>query len=131
MMKTPRFSILLLDRKALRAGFAAGFAVAYLTACSPKPPTSQSPMPPAAGAVADEKAAIAIAVATLIPGDGAKQIADWEPFRAELNDGVWHVYSAPAPTRKIDGVEYVQIGGGIEVQIAKADGKILGLFAGQ
>jgi hypothetical protein len=77
---------------------------------------------PQRGYVPDERTAIAIAEAVLVPIYGGEQIAHERPFRATLNGNVWEV-RGHLPGDHLGGVAVVQI--------SKDDGRILRVYHGQ
>jgi hypothetical protein len=93
---------------------------------------------PANGFVPDETTAIKVAEAVLIPVYGAQQIADEQPFRAELRGDIWTVSGTipcnkPAtnptpPVTPAPGIKRKDLyceGGAALVRISKSDGKVL------
>jgi len=72
--------------------------------------------------VPDEAAAIALAEERLIPIYGKKQIESEQPFKAELNGNVWHVWGYLPPDSK---------GGVAEIWIDKINGKTLNIRHGK
>lgn len=64
----------------------------------------------------DEKTAIRIAEAVLIPIYGEKEIASERPFKATLKDGVWTVTGTLPPNF---------MGGTAIVRLSKADARII------
>jgi hypothetical protein len=77
---------------------------------------------PQRGFVPDERTAIAIAEAVLVPIYGVEQIAHERPFRASLNGKVWEV-CGHLPRGSLGGVAVVQI--------SKDDGRILRVYHGE
>jgi hypothetical protein len=78
---------------------------------------------PEGGFVPDEKTAIAIAEAVLVPVYGHKQITSEEPFLTSLNADTWSVHgSMPKGFNK---------GGVAEVDISKSKGCILRMAHGK
>lgn len=95
-------------------------AVDTLEAQRPRP---ASYVPPN-GFVPDSLTAVRIAVAVWMPIYGAKQIRDEAPYHAKLSGGIWTVEGS----LNCGGA----CGGGVAVaEIAKADGRILGVIHGQ
>ena len=81
---------------------------------------------PENGYVPDEKTAIKIAEAVLIPIYSEKIIKEEKPLKAELKDGVWIVegsLNCPEEQRCLGGVAVIEI--------SKDDGKILRVSHGQ
>lgn len=77
--------------------------------------------------VPDEAAAIRIAEPALKKVYGKKQIESEKPLKAELRDGVWHVYGTLC-CRNLKGertCEGVCAGGVAQAQIRQRDGKVL------
>jgi hypothetical protein len=66
--------------------------------------------------VADSLTATRVAEAILIPIWGADEIAGQKPLVAKLRKGVWIVIGAPADST---------VGGLVELEILKKDGRIL------
>lgn len=81
--------------------------------------STQAFFKPKSGFVPDEATAIAIAVAVWKPIYGDKQIEGEKPYRGHLVGDVWHV-DGSIP----EGV----YGGAAHVEIAKGDGRILGMW---
>jgi hypothetical protein len=73
-------------------------------------------VPPIVNLVADERTAVAIAVAILIPLYGIDDIERQKPFTAKLHGLVWHVEGRLRPHT---------LGSVAKVEIAKDDGRIL------
>lgn len=94
------------------------FMLISLAGCAEKEAVPRA----AAGPVLDEKTAIAVAVAAWVPVYGEAQIAREKPYRAELKDGIWHVYGYLSPHK---------LGGVAEATISKSDGKILSIKHGK
>jgi hypothetical protein len=77
---------------------------------------------PDAGFVPDERTAILIAEAVLMPIYGVEEIKQERPFKATLSSGVWTVVgSLPAGS----------IGGVAIVEISKRDGRIVRVSHGK
>jgi hypothetical protein len=76
--------------------------------------------PPTSGFVPDEKTAVKIAEAILLPLYGEKSVARERPYTAKLKYGVWTVegYSSIPKNRRL--------GGPVQVHIAQRDGQIVG-----
>jgi hypothetical protein len=96
--------------------------VALLLVCIASSASSQankrkahSYLPPK-GFVADSITAIRVAEAVLIPIWGAEDMAGQKPLAAKLRKGVWFVTGTPP-----EGT----VGGVVELEIAKRDGRIL------
>lgn len=70
---------------------------------------------PKSGFVPDEKTAILIAEAVLMPIYGKEKIENERPFVATLKDDVWHIQGA---------LPEAYVGGVAVVDISKRDGKI-------
>ena len=77
---------------------------------------------PPNGCVPDEHTATLVAEAVLVPIYGAKTIQDEKPFKAALHGGVWTVVGSMPP-----GL----FGGVAQIEINKADGKILRISHGK
>ena len=77
---------------------------------------------PASGCVPDAKTAFKIAVAVLTAAYGEKEVAFNKPFVAVLRKGTWTV----GGTGDHPGIN----GGGMEIDIAKSDGRITRIYAG-
>ncbi|HEY3285478.1 MAG TPA: NTF2 fold immunity protein [Armatimonadota bacterium] len=95
---------------------------------------SREEWPPRAGVVPNEKTAIAIAEAVLVPVYGQKPVRKQGPFWATLRKGVWYVSGSPGRPASISthgGRQVVRIrfGGVAEVHIARSDGRVLSIFA--
>jgi hypothetical protein len=73
-------------------------------------------VPPLVNLVPDEKTAIAIAVAVLLPLYGANQIEFQKPFKAKLNGATWLVEGQLPPHT---------LGSVAKVQMSKDDGRII------
>jgi hypothetical protein len=82
---------------------------------------AQAPVPKN-GFVPDEKTAIKIVRAVLQPMIGQIGVKAQEPFRAELNNGVWEVLGRTNLPSSVRG------GGGIDMRINKQTGEILGYY---
>ena len=82
----------------------------------------QHKVTPKDGFVPDEKTAIKIAEAVLLPIYGAEKISKEEPFVAKLKNRIWLV-SGTLPRGWIGGVAIIEI--------SKADGKILRVSHGK
>jgi hypothetical protein len=80
------------------------------------------------GYVPNSATAAKIAEAVLIPVYGQKMIESEEPFTADLKDGVWTVHGTlHCPDRK--GETTIGCKGGVaEVQISKADARVLSMI---
>jgi hypothetical protein len=78
---------------------------------------------PENGCVPDAKTAVMIAEAVLTSVYGEKEVAWNKPFTAKLRKGVWSV----GGWGNHPGIE----GGGLEIDIAKSDGRISRIYAGQ
>jgi hypothetical protein len=85
--------------------------------------SSHSSAPPKAGMVPDASTATAIAFAVGVPVFGKKQMDGEQPFRADLQNGVWTVLGT-LHCASCDG-------GTLIVQINKSDGRILHLLHSQ
>ena len=81
--------------------------------------------PPATGYVPDEKTAVKIAEAVLMPVYGEKKIESERPFKAELKDGEWTVSGTLHCSDGLGGITTGCIGGTASVKIAKSDARIL------
>jgi hypothetical protein len=83
---------------------------------------AQAPAPKD-GYVPDEQTAIELAKVVLKPIIGDSGLKSQEPFHAELHDGVWEVtgrWNKLPPT--------VRGGGGVDMQIRKQTGEIIGYY---
>lgn len=85
--------------------------------------TSKYNYRPPNGCVPDAKTAFKIADAILLPIYGENEVEDNKPFTAVLRKGIWTVGGMGYHP----GLE----GGGMEIDIAKSDGRILRIYAGQ
>ena len=80
---------------------------------------------PEADCVPDERTAVLIGEAVLIPVYGEKHIKAERPFKARLEGERWIVSgSLPKPLRKGD----IVVGGTAMVEINKKDGQILAVY---
>lgn len=86
---------------------------------------------PKEGFVPDVSTAVKIAEAVLIPVYGKKQIESEEPFKAKSKDGVWTVSGTLHCPDGKGGTTTVCSGGVAEVQISKANGRILSMTHGK
>ena len=77
---------------------------------------------PPAGYVPDERTAVAVAEAILIPIYGADNIRTERPFRATLRGKIW-VVEGTLPTGMVGGVALVEI--------SKEDGRVLRVIHGK
>lgn len=78
---------------------------------------------PLNGYVPDEKTAIAIAEAVIVPIYGKREMKRERPYKAKLkNDEIWVVWGS-IPYRWL-GI----MGGSIQVEILKKDGRILNVY---
>jgi|SRR5882724_3845252 len=77
---------------------------------------------PKDGFVPDEKTAVAIAVAVWSPIYGEGKIKNEKPYKATLNEGIWHV-EGTLPKGHLGGVA--------EIKISKQDAKIISIKHGQ
>jgi hypothetical protein len=75
--------------------------------------------------VPDEKTAVAIAEAVLIPIYGRKHIESERPFKAKLKDGIWYVNGTLHCGKSKQPVDEICVGGAAAVQLAKRDGRII------
>jgi hypothetical protein len=82
---------------------------------------AQAPVPKN-GFVPDEKTAIKIVRAVLEPMIGQIGVKAQEPFRAELNNGVWNIFGRTNQPSSFRG------GGGINMRLNKQTGEILGYY---
>jgi NTF2 fold immunity protein len=80
---------------------------------------------PELGYVPDSKTAVRIAEAVLIPVYGEKQVESEKPFAAKLRNEVWTVAGTLRCPDGNGGSTTMCDGGVAEVQISKADGRIL------
>jgi hypothetical protein len=80
---------------------------------------------PAEGYVPDEKTAVAIAEAVLIPVYGEKKILSERPFKAVLDGEIWTVGGTLHCDDGKGGTTTHCVGGTAEVRISKKDGRIL------
>lgn len=97
------------------------FITIALVALFTVPTASQKYYKPRNGFVPDEKTAIRVAEAVLIPIYGEKRIKSEKPFSAKLDHGVWTVTGAIA-----DGVE----GGVAKIKISKSTGAVMSVTHG-
>ena len=104
----------------MKASLITVLASLCIAGCGKDSATVQSTLKPKETYVPDEK--IAIAVAGWTPVFGEKQIAAETPYRAQLKDGVWHVFGYLPPNMQ---------GGVAEAKIRNADGTILSITHGQ
>ena len=77
---------------------------------------------PASGYVPDEETAIKIAVTVWLPIYGKKQIEKEKPYKATLKDGTWYV-NGSLPKGWVGGV--------LEAEISKDDGRIIRVSHGK
>jgi len=82
---------------------------------------------PAVGYVPDEETAINIAVAVWSPIYGKEQIQNEKPYKANLKNGIWYVSGLLPEAKKGETI----VGGVAEAEIAKDDGRIIGISHGQ
>ena len=89
---------------------------------APDPPAAEERRtnPKVDGYVPDAETAIAIAVAVWGPIYGQEETANEAPYRAKLEKGVWSVRGTLPPE---------WLGGTVEAQINRADGRILKIWA--
>jgi len=83
---------------------------------------AQHSVRPKNGFVPDERTAIAIAEAVLIPIYGEEHIKSERPFKATLKGGTWHI-EGYLPEGLVGGVA--------EVRISKADARIIHVTHGR
>lgn len=89
---------------------------------------------PKDGFVPDSKTAVKIAEAVLIPVYGKEKIESEQPFKAELENGVWTVegtlHCPDSHTTVPQGQKAIPLcfGGTAEVKLSKADGRILNMI---
>jgi hypothetical protein len=103
----------------------AAYVLIFGAACSPS--NSLHSYQPPNGYVSDEKTAIAIADAILLPIYGSEQLSKEKPLVAELKNGVWFVSgSLPKPPEGS-----LSVGGTAEVEISQRDGRILRVSHGE
>ena len=86
--------------------------------------SAQGYIPPN-GFIPDEKTAIAVAEAVLMPVYGMKHIEHERPFKAVLKDQVWRVSGTLNCGTLRPGV--VCMGGTAVVEISKTDGRIISM----
>lgn len=83
--------------------------------------------PPKKGVVRDSKAAVSIAHAVWLSMNPDLQIGDenaWQSgMTASLHNGIWHVAEKP--------LSHQELGGGLEIDISKRDGRITGIYLTQ
>ena len=103
----------------------AAYVLIFGAACSPSNPL-HSYQPPN-GYVSDEKTAIAIADAILLPIYGSEELSKEKPLVAGLKNGVWSV-SGSFPN---DPEGTMRVGGTVEVEISQRDGRILRVSHGE
>jgi len=82
---------------------------------------------PPNGYVPNEETAIRIAEAVWLPIYGREVVSKEKPFVAELRNGVW-IVSGSLP-KAPEGFE--MIGGTLEIEISKSDGRILRVSHGE
>lgn len=82
--------------------------VSVLIAATMSAASNEHTFMPANGYVPDERVALAIAEAVLIPIYGAEQIRSQRPFRAVLKDGVWTV-TGSLPRGAVGGTALIEI----------------------
>jgi hypothetical protein len=98
---------------------AAGGLFFYLFHLTPMPrPKTSDSRPPIENLVPDEQTAIAIAVAVLSPVYGAEFVDFEKPFRAILQDDVWHVEGS---------LPRGYLGGVAKIDISRGDARILSI----
>jgi hypothetical protein len=78
---------------------------------------------PENGCVPDEKTAIKIAEAVLIPIYGEKLIKSEEPFVVRMEKGIWIIEGKSLPKFSVGGV--------VHIEISKKDGRILHVIHGK
>ncbi|HZP78404.1 MAG TPA: NTF2 fold immunity protein [Pseudolabrys sp.] len=98
------------------------FLVAFCLTAAEAQPKLANTKPPITNLVPDEKTAVAIALAVLIPIYGQRQIWHEMPFRAKLNDDVWRVEGS-LPSGYVGGVA--------EIEISKEDARVISIIHGQ
>ncbi len=96
--------------------------VAFAVIAAQAQPKLANTKPPITNLVPDEKTAVAIAIAVLIPIYGQRQIWHEMPFRAKLNDDVWHIEGS-LPSGYVGGVA--------EIEISKEDARVIRIIHGQ
>ena len=77
---------------------------------------------PSSGYVPDRETAIAIAVAVWNPIYGKENIEKKKPFKATLKEGIWYVTGS---------LPFGSVGGVLEAEISKDDGRILRISHGK
>lgn len=100
----------------------AAFLVAFAVTVAEAQPKLANTKPPITNLVPDEKTAVAIAIAVLIPIYGRRQIAQEMPFRAKLNGDVWRVEGS---------LPWGYVGGVAEIEISKEDARVISIIHGQ
>ncbi len=83
---------------------------------------------PAQGFVPDEKTAIRIAEAVLLPIYGEKQLKEERPFVAHLEGGRWIVRGT---LTKSNLPGEIVVGGTATAEIRKSDGRVLAVYHGK
>jgi hypothetical protein len=83
---------------------------------------THNPTLPAQGIVPDETTAVKIAEAVLPPIFGKEEVARYEPYHAQLKDGVWTVYGTLKPGSR---------GGTPQMTVQKKDGKVIEVWHSQ
>jgi len=98
------------------------FLVAFAVTAAEAQPKLANTNPPITNLVPDEKTAIAIGVAVLIPIYGKQQIAREMPFGAKLNGDVWRVEGS---------LPWGHVGGVAEIEISREDARVISIIHGQ
>jgi hypothetical protein len=92
-----------------------------------EPASAEHSYVPENGFVPDERTAIRIAEAVLIPIYGGRTVRRERPFHASLHDGVW---SVEGTLPRFLGIFSVK-GGVAIIEIAKSDGRVLRVSHGK
>ena len=105
-----------------------GFALGCIALCGCANAWQRVPwQPPPQGVVRDGKAAIAIARAIWVSMNPDLKISgesSWQTtMTSSLQNGIWRVEEKP--------LSHQEIGGGLEVDISKHDGQIVGIYLTQ
>jgi len=77
---------------------------------------------PSAGIVPDEVTAVRVAVAILEPIFGSEEVKKFEPYHAQLRNGIWTVYGT---------LKRGSMGGTPQLTIQKKDGRVREVFHSQ
>ena len=82
----------------------------------------QQPALPHQGVIPDEITAVRVAEAVFLPVFGQEEVAKYQPYHAQLKDGVWTVYGTLKTGSR---------GGTPMAEIQKGDGKVLQIWHSQ